>query len=121
VRQALAAETVSTPPGEVRLLGWNIVHGSVAELLASIAHAPPNDAYFFYPYDAMLRVLSGWTHVSLYDLFAPWYTTPAQYPEACRSAIREAPWVVVDDLWTDCKKWKQIFPSMPDAKPKETV
>lgn len=121
VRQALNAETVSTPRGEVRLFGPLIVQGSVAELLASIAETPPNDAYFFYPYDAMLPFLSGRKHVSRYDLFAPWYTTAAQYQEACRSVIRDAPWVVVDRLWTDNKQWKQSFPSIPGEKPKETV
>lgn len=121
VREALNGETVSTPRGEVRLSGPNIVQGSVAELLASIAATPPNDAYFFYPYDAMLPFLSGRKHISRYDFFQPGYTTPAQYREACSSVIRDAPWVVVDDFWTDYKEWKKYIPATPDEKPKETV
>jgi hypothetical protein len=121
VGEALNGETVSTPRGEVKLSGSNIVQGSVAELLAGIAETPPNDAYFFCPYDAMLAFLSGRKHVSRYDLLQPGFVTPAQYREACRSVIREAPWVVVDDFWTDYKEWKKPMPSMPDEKPKETV
>jgi hypothetical protein len=122
VRQALATEIVATPRGGVRLMGGFTSGRRLPELFSRIAATPSGDAYFFYPYDAMLPFLTGRTHVSKYDLFQPDYTTPAQYEEACRSVIRDASWVVVDRNWTDYNNsWKNGFPSMPDAKPQETT
>jgi hypothetical protein len=121
VRQVLAAEIIPTPRGNVAPFGQYTAHRGLPELLAAIAATPPGDAYFFYPYDAMLPFLSGREHVSKYDIFAPVYTTPVQYQEACRSVIRDASWVVVDRFWEDPKGWKDIFPSMADAKPRETA
>jgi O-acetyl-ADP-ribose deacetylase (regulator of RNase III) len=79
---------VPTPRGNVALFGQSTAHRGLPELLAAIAATPPGDAYFFYPYDAMLPFLSGREQVSKYDLFQPVYTAPAQYQEACRSAMR---------------------------------
>ena len=120
--RALRAEIVSTPRGDVALIGPYTAQRGVPEILASIAATPSEDPYFFYPYDEMLIFLTGREHVSKLDLFAPGYTTPTQYQEACRSVMDRASWVVVDRQWTDdLHTWKQIFPSMPDAKPQETV
>ena len=69
----------------------------------------------------MLPFLTGREQVSRYDIFVPEYTTAAQYQEACRSVIRDASWVVVDRYWTDDNAWKNAFPSMLDAKPRETA
>jgi hypothetical protein len=116
-RQTLRTEIVQTPRGDVALYGAYTAQRGVPELLANIAATPSGDAYFFYPYDAMLPFLTGREQVSKYELFQPGYTTPAQYTEACRSVMRRASWVVVDQLWTDYfDVWKQVFPSMPDAE-----
>jgi hypothetical protein len=120
-RLLLATEIVSTPRGGVRPFEKFTAQRGLPELLAAIAATPPGDAYFFYPYDAMLPFLTGRKHVSKYDILTPVYTTPAQYEEACRSVIRDASWVVVDRYWNDYNSWKNLFPSMPYAKPRETA
>ena len=120
-RRTLRTEVVSTPRGDVAPIGPYTGQQGVPELLTRIAAAPSGDAYFFYPYDAMLPFLSARENVSKYDLFTPWYTTPAQYEDACRSVVRKASWVVVDRTWTDRKNWNAIFPSMPEGMPQETI
>lgn len=120
-RNALGAEFVRTPRGDVALTGPYTSHRGLPELLAGIAATPPGDAYFFYPYDAMLPFLTAREHVSKYDLFAPGYTSPAQYHEACRSVMQSASWAVVDRLWTDYNTWKVGFPAVPDSEPRETA
>ena len=119
--KALIAGVVRTPRGDVKLFGPITADQNLPELLSRVAQTPPGEAYFFYPYDAMLPFLTGKAAVSKYDLFAPGYTTPAQYEEACRSAMRDASWLVVDRYWTNYDSWKAGFPSMPDAEPQETV
>ena len=120
-RQLLATEIVSTPRGGVRPFDQFTAQRGLSELRAAIAATPPGDAYFFYPYDGMLPFLTGREQVSRYDIFVPEYTTAAQYQEACRSVIRDASWVVVDRYWTNYNAWKNAFPSMLDAKPRETA
>ena len=121
-REALRAEIVPTPRGDVALIRQVAAQWNLPELLASIAATRSGDAYFFYPYDEMLPFLSAREHVSKYDLFQPWYTTPAQYEDACRSVMRRASWVVVETQSTDgLREWKRSFPSMPDAWPRETI
>src|SRR5260370_19791019 len=95
-RQALRSEIVPTPRGDVALIGQFTDQRGIPELLSRIAATPSGDAYFFYPYDEMLPFLAAREPVSKYDLFTPWYTSPAQYQDACRSVMREASWVVVD-------------------------
>jgi hypothetical protein len=90
------------------------------ELAARIAATPPGDTYFFYPDDAILPFLTARQHVSRYDIFAPSYTTPFQYQEACGSVMRSAAWVVIDRGWADPKSIKTIFPATPDPEPRET-
>jgi hypothetical protein len=111
VRQVLATQIVPTPRGNVALFGQSTAHRGLPELLAAIAATPPGDAYFFYPYDAMLPFLSGREQVSKYDLFQPVYTAPAQYQETCRSAMRLGS--------SSTGIGKDLFPSMADAKPRE--
>jgi hypothetical protein len=120
-RRVLHAEIAPTPRGDVALFGSFTAGRGIPELMASIAATPGGDGYFFYPYDEMLSFLTGRNHVSKYDLFTPWYTTPLQYRDACRSVIQHASWVVVDRNWTDYSTWKEIFPALPDRKPPETV
>ena len=111
------------PRGDVAPIGPYTGQRGLPELLAGIAATPPRDAYFFYPYDAMLPFLTGREHLSKYDIFAPGYTSPVQYQEACRSVMRGASWVVVDRTWTDAFECVegQSFPSMPDPEPQETM
>jgi hypothetical protein len=116
-RQAVRSETVQTPRGDVALVGQFTAHRGIPELLASIAATPPGDAYFFYPYDAMLQFLTAREHVSKYDLFTPGTTPPARYRDACLSAMRRASWVVVDRKWTDYDTWRASYPAMHDSEP----
>jgi hypothetical protein len=114
---ALGGEIVTTPRGRVTFpAGRN----SERELLARIAATPPGEAYFFYPYMAMLPFLTGREHVSENDLFVPGYTLPSEYREACVAAMRRAAWVVIDRTWTDPIFLKVVFPAMQDAQLQET-
>jgi hypothetical protein len=124
VRWALRSEVVTTPRGDVRLMGPYVANQGFPELLASIAATPSVDSYFFYPWDAMLAFLTARRHVSKYDMITPYYTTPVQYQEACRDAVRDASWVVIDmllDPLDDFPSWKKLLPSMPNVAPQEDV
>ena len=68
----------------------------------------------------MLPFLTAREQVSKYDTFVPGYTTPAQYQEACFSALRDATWLVIDRNWTDPNFLRLSFPAMRDAEPRET-
>jgi hypothetical protein len=92
----------------------------IHELVSRIAATPSRDAFFFYPYDAMLPFLTARQHVSRYDIFTPGYTLPSQYQEACVSVMRDASWVVIDRERTNPKWIKATFPEAPDAEPRET-
>jgi hypothetical protein len=91
------------------------------ELIARIAATPALDRYFFYPNMPMLPFLTAREHVSKYDLFYPYYTTPSQYQEACLSVLRHASWLVIDRNWTsgDLRRLKRSFPTMQEAAPPE--
>jgi hypothetical protein len=89
-------------------------------LAARIAATPAGDAYFFYPYDAMLPFLTARRHAARYDTFTPTWTLPSQYQEACVSAIRSAAWVVIDRGRTDPEWTKHVFPAIRDPEPRET-
>jgi hypothetical protein len=124
VRWVLRSEVVTTPRGDVRLMGPYVANRGLPELLASIAATPSGDTYFFYPWDAMLAFLTARKHVSKYDIITPYYTPPAQYQEACRDAVRDASWVVIDlplDPLDDFLSWKKLLPSMPNVAPPEDV
>ena len=58
------------------------------ELLARIAPTPSGDAYFFYPYLAMLSFLTAREQVSKYDLFVAGATSPSEYQNACISVYQ---------------------------------
>lgn len=113
---ALRGQVVQTPRGGVAFSG----QPGVPELLARIAATPSGDAYFFYPYMPMLPFLAAREDVSGYDIFAPGYTLPSQYQDACIAVMRRASWVVIDRRWTDPNTWKRVFPAMRDAQPQET-
>jgi hypothetical protein len=112
---ALHGELVATPRGRVAL--W---HNGTRELMARIAATPSSDSYFFYPYMPMLPFLTAREHTSKYEIFAPGYTTPSQYQEACISALRHASWLVIDQSLTDPNWLRVIFPALRDPEPPET-
>jgi hypothetical protein len=95
------------------------VHG-LQELVARIATMPPGDAYFFYPYDALLPFLTARRHVARYDIFTPGWTLPSQYQEVCIAAMRSASWVVIDRKATTPEWTKAAFPGLLDPEPRET-
>src|SRR5271166_6215231 len=115
--KALYGDIVPMPRGDITFGYWE---PGAPELASRIAATPPGDAYFFYPYDAMLPFLTARQHVSRYDLFAPSYTTPSQYQEACVSVMRGADWVVIDRGHTNPEFIMKIFPNTPDPEPPET-
>jgi hypothetical protein len=110
---------VLTPRGEAALRLPDF--SGMAELLPVIAATPSQDGFLFYPHMPLMSFLAAREHVSRYDVILPWYTTPAQYQEACLSAVRHASWVVTDRRSADYGYWKEIYPSMPDTKPLETI
>jgi len=112
---ALHPAIASMPRGEALL-----ARRGARELAERIVATPSGDAYFFYPYDAMLPFLTARRHVSRYDVFTPGYTLPSQYQEACVSVMRNASWVVIDRQWTDPKWLTTIFPAIRDPQPPET-
>lgn len=116
-RTVLDAPIVTTPRGAVAFPFTR----DVPKLLPRIAAIPSQDAFFFYPHLSTLSFLTAREHASKYDGFVPGYTTPAQYRDACLSAVRHASWIVTDRRFTDYRRWKQIYPSMPDAEPQETI
>jgi len=117
--RALHGEIVPMPRGRVMLAPMLDPVGG-RELAARIAATPTGDAYFFYPYDAMLPFLTARRHVSRYDVFVPSYTFPSQYQEACVSVMQNASWVVIDRDWTSPKWLTAVYPHMKDPQPPET-
>jgi len=118
-RAALRAPTVVTPRGEAALK-FSEFRG-MSELLPIITATPSKDGFFFYPQMPLMSFLAAREHVSKYEYFVPWYTTPAQYRDACLSAVRHASWMVTDRRFSDYSYWKRIYPFMPDTKPPEVV
>jgi len=118
VRAALQAPIVQTPRGRASFL---LYADGMPELLPILAKAAPQGDFFFYPHMPVLSFMSAREHVSKYDIFIPWYTTPAQYQEACLSAVRDASWVVVDRRYLDYNFFKRTYPAMPSAKPLESI
>jgi len=114
-QRALSAEVVPTPRGGVSLPNGD---DGTREIIRRIAAAPPEDAFFFYPYVPMLIFLSGREHVARYNIFVPGYTLPSQYQEACNSALPRAMWLVLDRRF-DSEGLKQIFPAMQNPEPQE--
>jgi hypothetical protein len=116
-RDALDADTVSTPRGEVAFFS----QAGAPEMLSRIAATPSGDDYFFYPYIPLLPFLAARDHASRNDIFMPGYTLPSQYRDACVSIVRHASWVVVDRNWTDPIILKRVWPAMENVKPRETA
>ena len=117
-RTAYQTPIVQTPRGGASFLFFT---NGMPKTLPIIARTPPQDAFFFYPHIPVLSFLSGREHVSKYDIFLPWYTTPAQYQDACLSVVRDASWVVIDRRFADYSFWKHTYPSIPQHKPLETI
>jgi hypothetical protein len=115
---ALHGELVTTPKGRAAFL-----NDGTRELMARIAavpSVPSSDRYFFYPRMAMLPFLTGREHVSKYDMFAPGFTLPSQYQEACISALRHASWLVIDRNWSDSDFVRAHYPAIRNVEPPET-
>jgi hypothetical protein len=100
LRQALRAQVVETPRGEVTYRDPEAT-ANERKIMTWMTAAPAQDKFFFYPYVQMLPFLVRRTQVSRYDVFLPQYTTPAQYHEACLDVMRQASWVVRDRRWED--------------------
>jgi hypothetical protein len=115
-RTALNARIVSTPRGNVAIP----FNDGTSELIQNLAATPSQATFFFYPYMPMTPFLVAREHVSKYDIFVPGYTTPAQYQEACLSAVQRASRVVIDRRFSDYDYWKKGYPSMPKAEPMES-
>ena len=113
--KAMYGEMVPMPRGDI-----TSPRQGIHEMASLIAATPSGDKYFFYPYEAILPVLTARRHVARYDIFGPSYTTPAQYKEACVAVMRYASWVMIDREWADPKLIKLVFPNTPDLEPPET-
>jgi hypothetical protein len=118
-RTAIRAPVVATPRGEAALLLPDFL--GMPEMLPIIAAISSKDGFFFYPQMPLVSFLVSREHVSKYEYLIPWYTTPAQYHEACLSAVREASWMVTDRRFADYNYWRKIYPSMPHTKPSEAI
>jgi hypothetical protein len=116
-RDALAANTVPTPRGDVAFFSQD----GASAMLARIAATPPEDGYFFYPYIPLLPFLAARDHASRNDIFMPGYTLPSQYRAACISIMHHASWAVIDRNWTDPIILKRVWPAMENVKPPETA
>lgn len=116
-RTAIRAPIISTARGKAVFLA----HDGVAEIQSAISATSSGDSIFFYPYIPMLPFLFAREQASKYDVFVPWYTTPAQYHDACLSIVRRTPWVVIDRKFLDYRYWRQTYPSMPKTQPPEAI
>ncbi len=115
-RIVAAAPRLTTPRGRVALFN----EPGASDLIAWLATSPKQDAYFFYPFDGLLPVLTGHRQASRYDLFTPGYTLPVQYRDACVSVMSDAQWLVIDLRWTAPAFLHEVFPAMTDPAPLET-
>ncbi|MEJ0015440.1 MAG: hypothetical protein WDN25_02555 [Acetobacteraceae bacterium] len=112
-REALLAPAMPTPRGSVAMMAQPVAR----DMIARVAALPPGDTYFFYPYIPMMPFLTGRAHVAFFDILLPGYTTASQYQEACRSAVRQASWVVIDRTMTNPAVLRVAFPAMRDPSP----
>jgi len=118
--QSVARASFSTTPrGKVAFSMGRAAE--VRELLDAIVAKPRAERFFFYPYLPMLPFISARDQQGQYDLFAPDFTAPVQYQQACVSVIEQATWAVVDTKWADPKILKVIFPGMTNPRPPETA
>jgi hypothetical protein len=116
VHMSLCLNLTPTPRGAISLAG----QAGVAEMLERVAATPPGEGYFFYPYIPLMSFLTAHEQVSRYDIFAPDYTLPSQYQDACLAVMRRANWIVIDRQWMDPAFLKRQFPAMQNPDPPET-
>jgi hypothetical protein len=111
-------ETIATARGSVvrRAGPWTT---DFAQLMATLDHVPAADPIFSYPYLPMLPYLAGREQVAALDVIVPGYTTPQQFSETCARVVRDARWLVVDRTWSDPRRLRALFPTMPDYDPPE--
>jgi len=96
---------LQTPRGSVKVRRPN-----TKLIIQRIKDLPPNDTIFFYPFDPLLAFLMDRANPSRLDLFAPNYTTVAQFDNECRSVMRSAKWIVIDH--GTIESWERVFPAM---------
>jgi len=111
-------ETIATARGPVvrRAGPWTT---DFAQLMATLDHVPPAVPIFVYPYLPLLPYLTGREQAASLDVMVPGYTTPEQFSETCARVVRDARWLVVDRTWSDPRKLRALFPTMPDHDPPE--
>lgn len=114
---ALHAPTVPTARGRAAFLGAASGAGAA---VARTVQTPANASYFFYPFIPMMSFLAGREQISKYDVFAPDYTLPSQYREACIAVMQNASWIMMDRRWTDPRFLKLVYPAMGNPMPRET-
>lgn len=114
-RAAVEAESTITPVGSVAF----VYPRGEPELVRAIARLPEHEEYLFYPYSPMLPFLTDRQNVSRTDVLVPQYSTPAQYADACATAMENATWVVIDRLWADPMHLQSVFPAMVDPNVQE--
>jgi hypothetical protein len=109
-----------TPRGPA-VLGLGTNPPASAALIAEIGSLPAGDRLFFYPYLPMLIFLTDRTQTGPFDVFTPGYSLPEEYRKACREAAARADHVVIDNTWSSPRFLKQVFPSLRDPSPPETM
>jgi len=89
----------------------------LAAMLHTVERLPGTG--FFYPNSALLPFLADRPQASRYDTFFPYYTTPAQYADTCRSLVAGAGWVVIDRAAITMADLKHFYLALPLAEPPE--
>ena len=109
----------ATAAGPVSLLGDEKDGG--AEIFAFLATTPPTQSFFFYPWMPLMSYLAERPQASRFDVFAPGYTSPAQYLEACEAVTHQADWVIIDGPEIQPKSWLTAFPTLKNPTPPESM
>jgi len=115
--KASRAPAIATPGGPATFP----FSSGMPQIIRQVDSLPAVDGYFYYPYLPLMPFLTGRSQVSQYDVFVPGYTLASQYRRACRSVMRSASWVIIDQTEIDPGYLRRIFPSMRNPRPPETV
>ena len=113
VGRAWHAERAMTARGPV----VSIDQVGLAEMLRDLAGQP--GAGFFYANSALLPFIADRRVAARYDTFFPYYTTPAQYAETCRSLVAGAQWVVINRDELTIAQLKHFYLVLPLVEPRE--
>ena len=109
--QSLNAKLTRTPRGFIALRDYG-----AAELVEQLSTKA--GAIFFYPNMPLLPYLMAKKQVSKYDVFLPFYTTAAQYREACKDVLERASLIVMDTKWNNEEFLFKAFPATKTEKDK---